>query len=208
MRGQFGAQEQTRAIAAARENLQQEIAGNVRLAHIDAKSKELLANMDANARMQELQVSGKTAERIAGMELDQQLQIAQWERDLKSRGMTVQEALAGANIEQQKVEGTLNTLATFTNALEPLRAAGFNEGAVMEIFRNMNIPIGHDFITAQWRSAEMERQMNELRAEMAERARTGQPLPTQQFEGVAAADFGQAPSMDFGVGGEAGFGGP
>lgn len=147
LRGQFGAEAQERAIVASRNELAANLASAKDLAQIDATTKQYLGDLDFNARMQQMQVSDATARHLGEMEIGTQLQIADWDKDLRSRGLDLQQVIANSNIEASQVEGQLNTFATFVNAMGPLTEAGFSDDEVADMVSALGIGFPEDEIT-------------------------------------------------------------
>lgn len=111
------------------------------LADVDRQTKIDLGQMDFDARMKTLEVSDTTARYLGEMELDQQRVIADLDRELRRDGLDIQEMAARSGIKADKIEGQLNTFATFVNALDPLGAAGFSDKEIVSMMGDMGIKI-------------------------------------------------------------------
>jgi hypothetical protein len=73
--------------------------------------------------------------------------IALLDRELKQDGIDIQRMLADSQIETAKAEGVLNSLATFTNSIAPLREAGMNPIQIAQVYKDMDIGLDTRFIT-------------------------------------------------------------
>jgi hypothetical protein len=65
--------------------------------------------------------------------------LAMLDRELKQDGIDIQRMLAESQIETAKAEGVLNSLATFTNSIAPLREAGMNPAQITNVYKELDI---------------------------------------------------------------------
>jgi hypothetical protein len=169
IQGQFGAEAQERSIASARENLQAEIANRTNLANIDASTKQHLAQLDFDARMQELNVQDTTARYLSDMSLKNQLTIATMDNVLKERNLDLQELMVTANVGATQLESKLNTYATWINSIPPLKEAGYSDGAIQSIKEvlgvDFNLPELDEFEAQRFDVIELQAQIEILRAQ-------------------------------------------
>jgi hypothetical protein len=149
MRGRFGAEAQERSIKAARKQLRAQIDAQENLMELDIGSKMALAQMDHDSRMSQLAVSDRTARFLGEIELNNQITIAEWDRNLRQQGTDIQDKLADAGVAENQFEAKLNTMATFVNALEPMKNAGFNDREVRNMLESLGLDFGGQFIQTQ-----------------------------------------------------------
>lgn len=67
--------------------------------------------------------------------------IALLDRELQQQGIDIQEMLAESQIDTAKAEGVLNSFATFTNSIGPLREAGMNPVQISKVFGDLKLGI-------------------------------------------------------------------
>jgi hypothetical protein len=147
MRGRFGAEQQQRAIEASRQELAQTLASQERLASASESTKRYLGDLDFTSRMKQMEVQDSTARYLGKMELDNQLAIADLDRQLRKSGTDIEKMLAEQQISDSQAEGTLNSFATFVNAIAPLREAGLNPAQISEVFDDLDTGLPNDQIT-------------------------------------------------------------
>ena len=133
MRGKHGSEQQQAAIKASQDELTQTLASNESLAQMDAATKTYLGDLDFDARMKQLEVSDATARFMGGLDIQKQLDIAEFDRDLKSRGQDIQRLMVDSQIEAANQESVLNTFATYVNAIGALKQSGMKAEQVTDL---------------------------------------------------------------------------
>lgn len=86
--------------------------------------------------------------------------MAMLDRELKKEGLDIQKLVADNNIEQGRIEGQLNTFATFVNAIGPMKAAGFSDGEVTDMVGALGI----DFPESTIKKLVGKKNVNKLKA--------------------------------------------
>lgn len=145
IQGKFGIEQQQLAIGAAKENLATQIASNEKLADLDAATKEYIAGLDFDAKMEAMKIEADTAKYLGQLSTNAQLTIADWDSELKQQGLSIQQMLADSQISATQAEGKLNTAATFINSLAPLAEAGFQAADVQAMLENLDIGLSPKF---------------------------------------------------------------
>ena len=118
-----------------------------RLGALDAETRQALGQMDFDARMQQMQVADDTARFLGRMELDNQMTIANLDRQLRREGTNIEQMLATQQVSDAAKEGTLNSFATFVNSIAPLREAGLNPAQISEVFEELDMGLPTDMMT-------------------------------------------------------------
>jgi hypothetical protein len=118
-----------------------------RLGALDAQTRQALGQMDFDARMKQMQVADDTARFLGKMELDNQVAIADLDRQLRRDGTNIENMLAEQQIADSAKEGTLNSFATFVNSVAPLREAGLNPAQISAVFDELELGLPNDVIT-------------------------------------------------------------
>ena len=118
-----------------------------RLGALDAQTRQALGQMDFDARMKQMQVADDTARFLGKMELDNQVAIADLDRQLRREGTNIENMLADQQIADSAKEGTLNSFATFVNSVAPLREAGLNPAQISAVFEELELGLPNDTIT-------------------------------------------------------------
>lgn len=147
MRGRFGAEQQERAIQASQAELTQTLASQQSLAKASEATKRYLGDLDFGARMKQLDVQDSTARFLGKMELDNQMVMADLDRQLRKSGTDLEKMLADNQISASQTEGTLNSFASFVNSIAPLREAGLNPAQVSEVFEDLELGIPTELFT-------------------------------------------------------------
>ena len=150
IKGNFGKEAQDAAIAASSAELTKTLASNEKLANLDASTKTWLGNLEHEDRMKQLQVSDETARYLSSMELDQQLTVATWEKELKEQGLTIQDKVANAGITAGETESAINKFATYVNALEPMKNAGISGPMMQQMMSNLGISFATKHVQSVW----------------------------------------------------------
>ena len=74
--------------------------------------------------------------------------LASLDRAMQQQGIDIQRSLADAQIAQTEAEGVLNSFATFTNSIGPLREAGMNPVQISQVFGELGLGLPNDMIAA------------------------------------------------------------
>ena len=123
------------------ENLATQIAATKELTQLDIASKKELLEMDFKGRMELLKVSDGTQRYMFDKTLEHQLVIAEMDHELKDKGLDLQETLTNSTVNQTKIEGDINKVATWVNMLGPLTQGGFTGQEVMEMAEALGLEL-------------------------------------------------------------------
>jgi hypothetical protein len=130
----------------------QKIGSDYSIAKLGVDANERIAKLGNENAMSIAQLEAKTNTDLQRLSLDNARALAEWDRDLRQQGLDIQKVVANNQIDQSKIEGTLNTAATFINSLDVLKNAGFDLEETRKMFEALNIKIPElqGVITAKW----------------------------------------------------------
>ena len=121
-------------------------AGATTRARIGTDSAERIAKVGHETAMAIAKLEAETNISLQNTSLAQAKTIAEWDVDLRKQGLSIQKMVADNGIEQSKLEGTLNTAATFINSFEVLKNAGFDLNETKRMFEALGLKVGWDQI--------------------------------------------------------------